>query len=274
MLIREEILSRNFVQNQSNKNGRFSFEKTSPLGKYPDFNVQPDFFLDQFYLGQGVFTDKEINFAGNHILVLNSFIPGNLEAFGLHYATDIGRSIAFNQTSLVIDPKVLLVLPTMAYDTQFKKLYRTNTTDTLTIANGGSWNFAENILLSTPILVLLTRDVRPIGSEVFREKYFRYNLKADIPNSSATATINCFHGYTDLVQVAIMINATASLTINIKQVDHFGDAFTDQIVTPGTFPYHEIFTLPRRVSKQTLVEVIGSGAGSPDIEIEFILSPE
>jgi len=257
------------------QNGRQNIlERLSPLENYPAFNLPPDFFVDQFYIGvDGGFLSKEINFAGNHILVLNSFIPGNFDLFALFYHISPGVGVTFNTGNMVIDPKVIPILPTMSYDVQYNKLYRTQTTFNIIIVND-TWSFTENPRLSTPILVLLSRDIRPVGSEVFKENRFKYALGSSIPTTSGEAQLTCLHGFNDQVQVGIMItDAENPLTIEIYQTDTKNNSFLDAVIVPADYPFHEVVSLSERISARTLVKVNGGGIGeTSSMEIDFLLS--
>src|SRR5574342_989541 len=237
-------------------------EKQAPIRKYTDFNLPPDFFVDQFYLGETALTNKEIGFSGNYITVLNSYIPYNLESFILYYNLDATptMSIVSNQ-AININPKAFLVLPNLTYQVQFNKLYRTVSTSPLILTNN-TWTFAYLSYLSTPILVILSRDIRPVQSESFKDDNYKIALQSVIPGVNSTATLKIGHGFSDLVKVGVQIDTAVNpVTIELKQRDELAQVYIDFTINPAVFPYHQIFTMPERISRELQITVNGGGGG-------------
>ncbi len=271
------MLNNNLIKNNGNSN---VFEKIAPINKYRDFNLPPDFFFDSFYLSTSgtVFTAKEINFAGNNISVVNSFIPGTLENFSLYYHTTSEARNILTTTQNIINPKTIQVLPSMVYEVQFNKLYRTYTSpNSPVVITNDNFTFTHNLANSTPILVLLSRDIRPLINESLKPDHFKYSFHSDIPTSASTSNnaIDVLHGWNDLVTISIAIDTFINpISIEILQKDRLGSFFSDFLVIPATTPFHETYILPERTSGSTRVIILGGGSSETgEIDIDFMFSP-
>lgn len=271
-----ESLVKNFAPSRSN--GKFSFEKLAPIEKYPDYNLEPDFYIDRFYLTDSLFASIEQNFAGNHIQVVNSFIPGQLENFNLYYATKANVTNPFSTTENIIRPQTISLFGGMAYDVQYNKLYRNlvGPNTPVLIVNGGiglgGFTFTHNTAYSTPIIVLLSRDLRAVSNESFAPDRFIFTYSSPIATANHTSIIDTLHGFQDGVDIAVYSDTVVNpITVTIEQRDRLGQLFTDATLNP-TSSYHSQVSLPQRNSGAVRVTINGGGAGeSGEIDIVVII---
>jgi hypothetical protein len=269
------MLNDNLIKN----NEQDILEKLSPVKKYREFNLPPDFFFDIFNLGTSTdgFTAREIGFAGNNISILNSFIPGNFEKFSLYYHTRSDSQNTFTTTQNQINRYTIPILPSINYEVQYNKLYRTLTgPNAPVVITNDNFTFVHNKAWSTPIIALLSRDIRPVVNESFKPDSFKYNFTSTIPTSGSVSnnTIDVLHGWNDLVKISIIITTAINpITITLSQIDRQGNLFDDFVVVPGTFPYNQTFIMPERTAGQARFTILGGGVGETGkIEVDFIFS--
>lgn len=244
--------------------------------------LSQDFFLDTFYYGENANLGsgdvaKKIDFSGNYIQVLNSWIPGNFENIFAHYHFDRNQIIEFANPVEIIIPKVIPIFANTIWEYEYEFLYRTQDLAGVQITNSLGWGFTYNPLRSTPILSMLSKECRYIQAPKFKSENFIHSLGSVISEdaSGEECVLTFRHGGTDLVQFHVEIDTLVNpLTITFKQLSPDGIEWTDQVLTIFGGPYSNMVTLPQRFSYETNVEVLGGGVGETGgITINCILSP-
>lgn len=248
--------------------------------------LSQDFFVDTFYLGDDADLGsgdvaKKIDFSGNHIQVLNNFIPGSFETiFPFYHYERNQRFDVLNNNNIIIPPKVIPILGKMNWELEYEFLYRTNDIATLFFTQVAEWFWSYNKFRSTPILTMLSKTAKYHYQPIFKNENFIYSVGSLISTTANTLVnnptiIRNFHGWTDVVQVHIEIDALVNpLDINFKQISPDGVEWSDVSFTIIGAPYSNLITLPQRFCSILDIELGGGGAGETGgITMNIILSP-
>lgn len=256
----------------------------SKLFTVPYFPIESDsrgFALgyDVFFPGDAVESYTKIDLPGNYIAVLNSFLPGLLfESSQTFYTLSQEESISVSLGSIPL--RIGRVIPLEAGMQKiivggFKNLYRTRTIQTLQITNTAQFTFAYLRGQSTPVIVAVGQDMyNLVPSKVFPND-FRYAVDSAIPAIAGSASIDCYHGFNDVVEIAVYITTAANaFQIEILQYDEYSNSYQEFNVFPAAFPYYQLFSVPHKDSKRVRVNITGGGAAETGrVSIIFVLRP-
>ena len=232
--------------------------------------LQPDFNIFQFY-PDATHNGYEMPFRqGNIVAFLNGFYPPNYNTAHQpqFYLSPVNENDAI--TNLGIEKgRIVLAIPRMKWKFPYDRLFlyhRSPGSAFLTIDNSATWNFIFDKAYSTPYLILMGRDMDIDISGFESENSFRYGFTSAYPNSSATATIDVYHGRVykniDFIFSLKDISLAHTTRVVVKQVDYNGTEWIDYLSGDiSTTPLQVIVSLPQRNSHLTRVQILGGGAG-------------
>lgn len=232
---------------------------------------------DIFWPGDPAEDHTKVELPGNYISVLNGFLPGlTFEAASTFYSFSQQENVSAG--TLASPLNVGRVIPIEAGMRKFVKdgfshLYRTRLTQVLQISNTAQFTFQYLKYESTPIIVAIGQDTfDAVRSDMFAND-FRYFCNSQMPTTAGSAIIDVYHGWADIVQVAVNITTAANaLNVIISQMDEVNNAFQEFNVWPSAFPYYTLFDLPQKNSRLVRVNVAGGGAGETSLlSIVFVL---
>lgn len=256
----------------------------TPFNETPYFPREGDargFALgyDIFWPGDAAEDHTKIEKPGNYIGILNNFLPGiGFESAAVYYSLSLqeGLSIGVSATPFNMGKVIPVQAGMQAFVRDgFSHLYRTRTITTFDITNTSQFTFTYLKYYSTPIVAAIGQDfVNTVPSKTF-DNSFRYVASSSIPTTLGSATIDCRHGFADIVQVGVAITTAANaIQIQIVQYDEFSNAHEEFNVFPAAFPYYNLFSLPQKDSVRARVAIIGGGGGETGtISITYILRP-
>lgn len=226
-------------------------------------SLPADFIIDQFYPSNTVNTQTtKIDFEGNYLTVLNSYLPNKLDNIFNYYHLHPNQLVQFGAANQLVIPKVFPILANAVYKIPFKTIYRTLGFASILLIGSTAYGLTYRPEWSTPYLVMLSRDIQPAVAGAFRNTNFRYAFSGTIPLTVFNMSITIRHGANDHVRVSIDLqNVVNPVRIRLIQYTVGGAFFTDVDTWPTLFPYNEIFTLPHRDSMQTELVIDAGGAG-------------
>lgn len=234
----------------------------------------PDFFIDTVYPNQ-IFDVDPIDFSGNYISVLNSYLPQNFENVAFYYSFQPQNPLPIGNDAILRSAKIIPILPRMILNVNYERLYKNFTDSIITITNGGAWGMQYSRQRSTPLIIMLSRDVHPVFSGDYKNRNFRFSCTGAIPAAAATSTIQILKGYHDDVEVNLQFSAATVNPVNIliSQENDNGTVTTEFNVFPPIFPYAQNFILPRRDAHTVYVAITGGGAAEAGTaQVDIILS--
>ncbi len=223
------------------------------------------FYIENWYPDTN-FLEKPIVKTGNYVAVLNSYVPSALNAgegaaFYLNFRRLNNLAIG---TDFIAEKEIYPLFGGSIVKADFREFFLTWYPDPIAITNNGNWAFSQDKQLTTPILVLVARDLDSYNIPIFSEPSFRWGFSSLIPSGANSAQIDIAHGYAskNLSVTVSVLFANNPLQILIQQRALRGQFYVqDFTINPAAFPFDQTFSLPDRNSPATRIAIGGGGAG-------------
>lgn len=234
---------------------------------------------DLFWPGDPPEDHVKVEFPGKYITVLNDYLPGLIfEAAAVFYSLTPQDGISFG---VLTNPlRVGRIIPIEAgmqkyIEGGFSHLYRTRALDTIVITNLAQFTFSYLKYVSTPVIVVISQELTNIVPSKVFPKYFKYVVDSVIPTTAGDALIDCYHGFDEIVEIAVVITGAVNpIEVKVSQLDEYSNAYVEFDIFPSAFPYYNLLTLPHKNSSRTQVYVAGGGAAETQkVSITFTLKP-
>lgn len=195
----------------------------------PQIGITPLFYSRVWYPADEI-ANEEIKFEGNGIVCLNGYLPfsfyGALPApFSGTFAKNSYLTFkprldnAFDIVTGVLEREILPIHGRMRFKSPFERIWL-NWRGTWQSISQSQFSFAQNRLTTSPIWLMLSKEVDIFSDVPQFEKIFRYGISSTIPATTGSATITLYTGQQPRqarVYITSSGNIVNPLQVSVKQ---------------------------------------------------------